>query len=265
LKGKLRIIVDGARHPALNMAIDEAIWLNRKSSEYDTLRIYLWRPTGVSLGRSQKVLDSVRIDEIKKRNYVLVRRPTGGATLIHAESMEITYSLVLSSKHEFYTLPVDESAAEIAKGIVIALNNLGLKAHVRKKVTKKTIESNICMVREGSSDIVVEGKKISGSAQVRNDAALLQHGTLVLDVNYEDWQTIIISSNNTIELKNVFTGLKNLGAEIELAKIIESLITGFTEVLDVEYFFGGYTPEEIAVAEDLFENKHSRIEWVLKP
>ncbi len=264
MKGKLRIIIDGARHPALNMSIDEAIWLNRINSDYDTLRIYMWRPTGVSLGRSQKALDSVRIDEIKKRNYVLVRRPTGGATLIHAEGMEVTYSLVLSNKHEYYNLPVDESAAEIVKGIVLALKKMGLKAHVRKKVTKKTIDSNICMVREGSSDVVVEGKKISGSAQVRNDTALLQHGTLVLDVNYKDWQTIIVS-NKTIELKNVFTGLKNLGVKINLRQIVESLITGFTEVLGVEFFIGGYTPEEIVLAENLFENKHSRREWVLKP
>ncbi|MFN4046640.1 MAG: biotin/lipoate A/B protein ligase family protein, partial [Acidilobaceae archaeon] len=79
----LRVIVDGPRDPQLNMAIDEAIARTRIQVDYDTLRLYMWLPSGVSLGRGQDVLKSVNIEAIGKLGFKLVRRPTGGAALLH--------------------------------------------------------------------------------------------------------------------------------------------------------------------------------------
>jgi len=73
----LRVIIDGARDPRMNMALDEALARARERKSFDTLRIYMWLPSGVSIGRRQRVEDTVYLDEIRRRGYVLVRRPTG--------------------------------------------------------------------------------------------------------------------------------------------------------------------------------------------
>ncbi|MCE4610511.1 MAG: lipoate--protein ligase family protein, partial [Desulfurococcales archaeon] len=122
----LRVIVDGPRDPRMNMAVDEAIARLRREAGVDTLRLYMWLPGGLSLGRRQSVSD-VNLEEASRRGYILVRRPTGGAALLHPWRWEITYSVVLSTKHPLASLPIKESAAAIARGISRALERLGVE------------------------------------------------------------------------------------------------------------------------------------------
>ncbi|MEB3859818.1 MAG: lipoate--protein ligase family protein, partial [Desulfurococcales archaeon] len=126
MAGLLRVIIDGPRDPRVNMAIDEAILRLRSRVGYDTLRLYTWRPTGVSLGRRQNAEAAIRLEEASKMGFVVVRRPTGGGALLHVEGGEVTYSLVLSSEHPVYSASIDESAAMIAEGVAEALRMLGL-------------------------------------------------------------------------------------------------------------------------------------------
>jgi Lipoate-protein ligase A len=126
----LRVIVDGPRDPCYNMAIDEAIMLNRNTVNYDTLRLYMWSPSGVSLGRGQNANASY-LDKIKELGFRLVRRPTGGGALLHPEDNEITYSVVLSTNSTIAKSSVDESAIEIAKGILYTLQILGENVDIR--------------------------------------------------------------------------------------------------------------------------------------
>ncbi|TRM82809.1 lipoate--protein ligase family protein, partial [Sulfolobus sp. A20-N-G8] len=127
----LRVIIDAVRDPQYNMAIDEAIMRSRKNVNYDTLRLYMWSPSGVSLGRAQSAERTVNLNAIKELGYKLVRRPTGGGALLHPENYEITYSVVLSLEHKIGKLSVDESASEIAKGILNALTILGRDVRIK--------------------------------------------------------------------------------------------------------------------------------------
>ncbi|ACR42813.1 lipoate--protein ligase family protein [Saccharolobus islandicus] len=257
----LRVIVDGPRDPYYNMAIDESIMLSRNSVNYDTLRLYMWSPSGVSLGRGQNA-NATYLDRIKELGFKLVKRPTGGGALLHPEDNEITYSVVLSTNNTIAKLSVDESAIEIAKGILYTLQILGENVDIRGLGDMK--KHDLCYLRSGSSDVVVAGRKISGSAQVRDNKALLQHGTLLLKFEPETWLKVIRAPGVTEEfLKSRIVGLFEF-MEVGLDQIFDAMIKGFAKALnEKDVFMGSLTPNEIKLANRLYKEKYSNERWNL--
>ncbi|MEM1611541.1 MAG: biotin/lipoate A/B protein ligase family protein [Sulfolobales archaeon] len=257
----LRAVFDGPRDPQLNMAIDEAIARLRSRVDYDTLRLYMWLPSGVSIGRRQNALEVVNIDEIKRLGYKLVRRPTGGAALLHPQDHEITYSIVISNSHELYKLDVARSAAKIAEGIALAVRRLGADAGVRG--LGEPGSSMYCYVNPGSSDVLVGGKKISGSAQRRDWGALLQHGTLLLSYSHELFTRVIrVGEAEDIEARDKVAGLWNILGRIDVEEIYRALVEGFAEALGYrEVIFRSLEPGEISLALNLYREKYSRDDW----
>jgi len=257
----LRVIIDGARDPWLNMAIDEAIMYNRPKQSFDTLRIYTWLPSGVSIGRKQDAYTVVDINEINKLGFKLVRRITGGGALLHEENSEITYSIILSSNHRIYQYDIVQSSALIANGIARGLIKLGIEPEIGG--FKGLTNQNLCYLRSGASDITINGKKISGSAQRRESYALLQHGTLLLDFHPETWFRVIKTPEVNIEyLTNKVTCLKNILGTINIRDLIEAIIQGFIEALNPKnVFMSSITSDELKTAIELYYNKYSTPEW----
>jgi lipoate-protein ligase A len=248
----------------MNMAIDEAMLRLRGETGVDTLRVYMWLPGGLSLGRRQSV-GEVNLAEAESRGYVLVRRPTGGAALLHPAWGEVTYSVVLSQSHPLARLSVDESAAMIARGIALAVERLGADAGVGG--FKGTARGGLCYVRPGSSDVVVAGRKISGSAQLRAHGALLQHGTLLLRFDPEEWLSVIPVEGMTPKtLASKVAGLYDLlGREVPLARVVEELVRGMAEALGYgdDWREGSLTPRELQLAAQLYKLKYGNSRWNL--
>ncbi len=260
---ELRVILHGPMDPRFNMAIDEAILIAVKETRRPTLRLYMWKPTGVSLGRRQRVEEAVNINRLMEKGYILVRRPTGGAALIHGEEKEITYSLVVPRDSTLYRLSIDESASLISSGIALALKKLGLNARIGG-FSGFSEERNLCYLRVGASDITVDGRKISGSAQVRNSHGLLQHGTLLIGIDYNDWIEVIKTAFGKEELKSSITSLRRLGINADLEKIINAMINGFTEALNLKPFLSSISPRELEIAYKLYKFKYSSPKWNLE-
>lgn len=255
----LRVILDGYRTPAENMAIDEAILQNRWRVSYDTLRIYRWRPSGVSLGRSQP-FEAVDWEESQRLGFQVVRRPTGGGALLHWEEGEVTYSVVLSEDHSLYSMTVDESAMVIAGGVKEALLQMGV-AGVTLAGESDRSRAEACYLRRGSSDVLIGGRKVSGSAQVRS-GGILQHGTLLLDFNPELWGRVI-RNTDTSELSRRVTSLREVDVRVQPPMVEKYLVRGFTSVLGTTYFYGDLTPGEKVLFPRLLE-KYSSDEWNLE-
>ncbi len=261
MSDSLRIIIDGARDPWFNMAIDEAIMYHRPKQSFDTLRLYMWLPSGVSIGRKQDAYTSVNIEEIKKLGFKLVRRITGGGALLHEEGSEITYSVVLSNEHKIYQFDIVQSSALLANGIARALAKLGIETEIGD--FKGLTNQNLCYLRSGASDITINGKKISGSAQRRESYALLQHGTLLLDFHPETWVKVIKTPEVNMEyLTSKVTSLKNVIGSIDIQSLIEAIIQGFIETLNPKnVFISSITSSELKTAIELYYNKYSTLEW----
>jgi lipoate-protein ligase A len=140
------------------------------------VRFYQWvRPT-ISLGFHQResVLDE---DALTRERIPWVRRPTGGAAVLHSE--ELTYCLVLPADHPFQKgeLALKHTGNALAKG----LRALGVPAEVveRGYPLERLPDRTSCFVRSSRWEVCVRGKKIVGSAQRVLSGALLQHGSIL--------------------------------------------------------------------------------------
>src|ERR671923_1155832 len=163
---KIRVLETGYNAAALNMAIDEALIEN--IAEAPVLRIYGWRPAAISVGYFQSIKEEVDLEKCSQLGVDVVRRLTGGGAVLH--EFELTYLFITKP----YPQNIMESCKWICDAIVMSINRLGFNASF--------IPLN---------DIVVNGKKVSGSAQTRRNGVLLQHGTLLLDVNVEKMFSVL--------------------------------------------------------------------------
>ncbi|MEM3665795.1 MAG: lipoate--protein ligase family protein, partial [Candidatus Bathyarchaeia archaeon] len=171
--GNWRLLKIETSRAYMNMAIDEAI-LNARIKELvpNTVRFYQWRPSAVSVGKFQNIESEVHLENCLKHGVDVVRRITGGGTVYHDAESEITYSLV-AGKEDLDARDITEVYAKIYTGIVKALNILGLNADFNEGSPR------------ACPNLTINGKKISGSAQCHKAGIVLQHGTMLVDVNLE--------------------------------------------------------------------------------
>jgi lipoate-protein ligase A len=163
---RLRVIEFATGTPWYNMALDEAIARKVGSGESGpTLRLYGWSPEAVSIGYFQEVREEVNLEFCRRMRIEVVRRLTGGGSVVHSRD-EMTYSLTIGEGDPMMPMDVQESYRIICTPIVSSLRRLGADASFRPV-----------------NDIEVGGRKISGSAQTRRFGAVLQHGTILLDLD----------------------------------------------------------------------------------
>jgi lipoate-protein ligase A len=175
-----RLLDSGPAEPAWNLALDEALLTLAAAHALPTLRLYAWRPHALSLGRFQDARD-VPGDFDPGEHWVLVRRPTGGGAIYHAD--EITYSVVLPPSHPLTPSHPGEGYSRFHEPLLRALCDLGAPATDREgSVPEEPARpsSFFCFERRSACDVVVGGRKLLGSAQRRAATGFLQHGSLPL-------------------------------------------------------------------------------------
>ena len=250
---KLRLIIDegsGYKH----MAIDEALlFLRALRKSPDTLRLYVFRPSAITLGYFQSVSDSVNIDYAISNNIPVVRRITGGGSVYHDYSGEVTYSIIIGEDEIPKGYP--EAFEFLAMGVIEAARYLGVNAEFKPL-----------------NDGVIDGRKFSGSAQARKLGAVLQHGTVMYATNIDILAKslkvpgIKLSSKSVKSIKErVITLSEASGRDVVRDEVIRALIKGFSKALNADIFEGSYSKEELALANSL-KWKYSSKEWTfLRP
>ena len=255
---KCRFIDTGLNDAYTNMAIDEALLIN---SNVPILRVYGWNPAAVSVGYNQDIIKEINLGYCKKNNIEIVRRLTGGKAVFHDK--EITYSFILPEKLNLLSNNINESYKEIANALLIALEKIGLKAEI-KKVPEK-IATPICFNSSNWYELLVNNKKISGSAQRRMEGKVLQHGPILIDFDYNKNNLIFNSNNlidNIINLQKRITSLKDeLNKIISYNEIAKAIKFGFKENFNFDIVDDSLTEEEIKLAEKLRKEKYSIEEW----
>lgn len=165
--GELRVLRFEMHDPFYNMALDEAIARSvGEGGSPPTLRLYGWAPRAVSLGYFQEILEEVNLGFCREKGIEIVRRMTGGGAVLHTEG-ELTYSFAVKDDGSLVPEDIEESYRTICAPIVACIRRLGGDA-----------------VFKPINDIEIEGKKVSGNAQTRRFGAILQHGTLLLSIDY---------------------------------------------------------------------------------
>jgi len=240
----------------MNMAIDEAILNARtKGIVANTVRFYRWNPSAVSIGRFQNIENEVYLENCLNQGVDVVRRITGGGTVYHDAEGEITYSVV-ASKDDLNAEDITEVYAKIYAGIVEALKIFGLKADFNEGSPR------------ACPNLTVNGKKISGSAQCYKSSIVLQHGTILVDVNLERMFTFLKVpwAKTYMEVvciaKNKITSIRTeLGKEVSLETVYEVLVKGFHETFKTPLEPEDLTSYEKELAEKLYREKYITANW----
>ena len=252
------------------MAVDEALLRAMgESSGAPVLRFYGWQPSCLSIGRFQKT------EKLSLKNTSWIRRPTGGRAVWH--DLEVTYSVVLREEH----LPRDarsvvDSYRFISEGFLRGLQTLGVRAEIARGVSasalstasatsstrcpqkvqtpeeRKEIAPN-CFETQTRADFVVDGRKILGAAQCRQNGAILQHGSLLLDIDRAAWREKVGG-----DLSRIIT-LRDLGLTVSREELQNILARGISQKFDTQMEKSDLTARETQMAKALLHKYHSSL------
>ena len=178
----------GSKNPYYNMAMDEALLNFVSRGEIDpVIRFYTWNPATLSIGYFQRLQKEIDIDKVKEKGYGLVRRQTGGRGVLHDK--ELTYSVIVPESHPNMPSTVTEAYKIISQGLLEGFKNLGFETYFaipRSKEERDKLKqprSSVCFDAPSWYELVVEGRKIAGSAQTRQKGVILQHGSILQDID----------------------------------------------------------------------------------
>lgn len=179
----LRIIPFEYFNGTENMVLDLLYAEQVEKSQIPVLRFYGWKPYCLSLGRHQD-LDNVNIDSVLKDRIDIVRRPTGGSAILHAE--ELTYSFIIPktkmTHHEMYEI----FHVLLAKVLIEMGYKVDLSRSQKEKLYLNQDNSTFaCFNRAAKSEIRYTGKKVVGSAQRIYKTSILQHGSIIIGREHE--------------------------------------------------------------------------------
>lgn len=275
-----RFVRSGACAPDVNMAVDEAMMKAVGAGEAPpTLRFYGWNPATLSIGYFQKAEDEIRLDELRTRGIGFVRRPTGGRAVLH--DAEVTYSIVVPDKYPGLPTSVTESYRVLSEGLVHGFRALGLDAEMvslaseEEKAKYASAGSSACFDSPSWYELVVDGRKVAGSAQVRQHGAVLQHGSILLDMDVELLfellqfrserlrQRLAASFADKAAAINDLRGARGL-APVAAAEAEDAFAAGWAQALGVTLAPGELAPLEAAEAARLAAEKYGADAWNLR-
>jgi len=239
----------------MNMAIDEAILTSRTENLVpNTLRFYQWQPSAVSIGKNQNPQQEVYLDALSKLGVDLVRRTSGGGTVYHDQTGEITYSLTARTQD----LGKDITAiyAQIYAAITDALRLLGVPADFSAGDQKNC------------PNLTVQNKKISGSAQTLKKGIIQQHGTLLLNADLPRmYQLLRVPFTEDCNLaaqtatRKITSIQHELGHPISPETAQNALTQGFRAILKIHLTSSTLTQYEQALAHKLYTQKYATTSW----
>lgn len=181
--GSWTLVLDNAASGADNMATDLSLLDLADREGVSFLRLYRWSPFCLSFGRHEPALRRYDREAIAERGLDLVRRPTGGRAVWHAR--ELTYS-VAGPIARFGSMA--GAYREIHEMLAEGVRKLGAEATLAPVPRRMgRLEAGACFARPAGGEVMVRGRKVVGSAQLRQGEAFLQHGSLLL----EDGQALV--------------------------------------------------------------------------
>ncbi|MGW8124189.1 lipoate--protein ligase [Roseivirga echinicomitans] len=149
---------EGCVNPKLNLALEEYV-LRNFSSQSDYLLFYINEPS-IIIGKNQNTLEEINHQYVEDNNIHVVRRITGGGAVYH-DFGNLNFSFI--TNHDTASL---SNFKKFTQPVINALSAIGVEAELI-----------------GRNDILVNGKKISGTAQFSTGKRMISHGTLLFDTN----------------------------------------------------------------------------------
>ncbi|HDA2411451.1 TPA: lipoate--protein ligase family protein [Staphylococcus aureus] len=265
----------GSKDPYYNMAMDEALLNFVSRGEIDpVIRFYTWNPATLSIGYFQRLQKEIDIYKVKEKGFGLVRRQTGGRGVLHDK--ELTYSVIVPESHPNMPSTVTEAYRVISQGLLEGFKNLGFDTYFAVPKTPeerqklKQPRSSVCFDAPSWYELVVEGRKIAGSAQTRQKGVILQHGSILQDIDIDELFDMFIYKNERLKLKmkeafvEKAVAINDISDEhITISQMEEAFEKGFKKGLNIELKPLELTEAQLAEVEELTE-KYRSDEWMFR-
>jgi lipoate-protein ligase A len=171
-----RFLDSGPLDGAEQMSLDAGLMDRARETGESLLRVYGWSRPTLSFGRHESVRGRFSPEALERSNVGAVRRPTGGRVLMHHR--EVTYSVTAPAPDGER---LKESYRRINAILMSAIARLGVRVAEAPGAGPRRPGGAACFAEPSEGELVVDGRKLVGSAQVRERGALLQHGSILID------------------------------------------------------------------------------------
>jgi len=237
-----------------NMARDEYLFDLCHERKAGFFRVYSWANPTFSFGASQQVAKVLDLQYIEDNGFSYVRRITGGKAVLHDN--EITYAIISSEDIFYKQNDLYQSYLLIAKVLVDAFRRLGLDPSLSAGSPSTWSKSNNpCFSFPTPNEIEIAGKKIIGSAQKRDNSALLQHGSIPITMDYDRYARGTHSRAELIERSMTTLAQVSRKSRVDLMTALIESFQSFVNSPLQEFDFEKNQEREIAILEKKYDSK----------
>src|SRR5271170_4312967 len=157
-----RFLDSGKLDGAEQMSLDAGLMERARETGEAVLRVYGWSRPTLSFGRHESVRGRFIPERLEQEEVDAVRRPTGGRVLLH--DREVTYSVTAPAREDER---LKESYRRINGILMDALARLGVRVAEAPAAQPRRPGGAACFAEPSAGELVVNGRKLVGSAQVR--------------------------------------------------------------------------------------------------
>ena len=239
----MKYIVNNSIDPWFNLALEE--YFLRKQTEDDI--VCLWQnDNSVIIGRHQNTVNEINLEIADRENIKIARRTTGGGAVYH-DLGNLNYTFITNFNSDS---PQDVDFKTFAKPVINALASYGLNAEL-----------------SGRNDILLDGKKISGTAQACIGKRFMFHGTLLYDLNSDMAQKVLAVSKEKVESKGVKSVKSRIGnikhylpKDVGIAELKEKIIASFAQERGFDQYL--LSADDLSEIKELRNRKYATKDWI---
>lgn len=227
------ILTLGESDPFFNLSAEE-YFLCEKDEDF----FLLWQNEPcIVIGRNQNAADEINGDYVRTRSLPVVRRMTGGGAVYH-DTGNLNFSFIINGEAD---------RVELCRPVIDVLRSIDVVAEI-----------------SGRNDILVGGKKISGTAMCSRGGRSLFHGTLLISTDLEAMSEALKPDETKLighGVKSVRSRVANLSEYTEEVSpnIIGAMLAGYMTERGGEIYELGES--DIDAIEKLRDSKYSTDEW----
>ena len=255
--GEWRLVREEVRSGPLNMALDEIAARTAADGGPQTVRVYSWAPSTLSMGYTQAA-ETVDWAYLEREDIGVTRRQTGGGGIYHDRTGDLSYAIVAPAE-EFPGDLMDAYHAML-EPVLDAFDRLGVDVGFAA-TEQPPIYEPACYLRglHPAHDLVADGRKISGNAQYRQRDAVIQHGSLTYARETERHLGVFADPPEPAAFEARVTSIREQTG-VSRAAVVEAVEAALRTWADAEP--GGWTDAELEAAQALAARKYAAEGWI---
>jgi lipoate-protein ligase A len=228
------LIDDPPGRASRNLAKDAHLFAGSARRDRPVLRLYEWDRPALSLGRNQRIQGAIDAAACARAGVPLVRRMTGGWAVLHGADLTYSVTAPLAAGGEGpFGSSILSTYRAIAEVFLRLFRELGYSPamHPYSARDRAGMASPICFQTPSACELLIDGKKLVGSAQRRRPEAFLQHGSIPAQPQQDLLARLFVNAEGKT-VREAMTDLASLGVWERLTprEFRDRLIGAFAEV-----------------------------------